>query len=842
MRFFTNTAWTVLSLMLLSLHASAALLGIDFGTEFTKAVLIAPNVPFDILLTSESKRKDISGLALSFDNTDPENVQIQRHFGTHALSTCLKNPRACMLYPKMLLGVGSRAQVVDEYLSKFNGVPLGLQTQRDAVVIMASTFTDTYSDTFLIEEVAAMIMLDIKNRANTYWKERSPETADEVTEAVISVPRFFNEAARVAITDAAELAGLKVVALVDDGLAIALDYAQKKADDDFKLNETEYHLIFDMGAGSTKLSLFSFTNNAGKIDIELENYAHSQEFNGQVFTKTVRNHLLTQFMTTNGLDLDTIANDSKAMHKLWQASEKAKLILSANTETNVSIESLHADIDFKGHITRDELEERLRQSVVAIDMLLQSVFRNHEEKKLNLKSVILAGGATRAPLVQETINKYFDNPELISKNVNADESVVFGTTLRGAQLRKLIKHEKLNVIDKPSASHTLKYHDESGNSGQIDVAGSDLTSGEKRVANITEFDSQFVDKFTLDIFQDNEFMTHSYNLSMPHRVNSTTCESPRYEITYGLTRHNVFIIHNVKVYCTSEGKTPKGTTMLSHTKVYGYEPMPSTMKKNSIRRLVNLEMQEQQRAVLAESKNTLEALLYELRYIVEELEANVNGEAVDEMNSVISTHLEWLDYDSDGATLTEVIERVEEVNLMKSKLEKWMKVSSRDLATANIIDEIEAFNNQKEEAAKKLAEIVANDEGLRKACDAFAVDFDKITEKLVYPTLDEVDTKIEGSRKYIDLVDKDEYNVARVEKLAEGLEAVDAVRAALEKVVADAEKVHDMKASVVRQRVLAAERTERAAKKSAEKEEAKTETTEESAEEIASDTPEHDEL
>lgn len=96
----------------------------------------------------------------------------------------------------------------------------------------------------------------IKQRALEHWKVASPETVGEIDEVVISVPRYFNEAQRIALSDAAEIAGLKVVALVDDGLAVALDYAQKKEFTEVK----KYHLVFDMGAGSIKINFFKGLN------------------------------------------------------------------------------------------------------------------------------------------------------------------------------------------------------------------------------------------------------------------------------------------------------------------------------------------------------------------------------------------------------------------------------------------------------------------------------------------------------------------------------------------------------------------------------------------------------
>ncbi|TID30800.1 hypothetical protein CANINC_000716 [Pichia inconspicua] len=826
----------ILSLFSLIFAAQAALLGIDFGTEFTKAILVAPNVPFDILLTSESKRKDVSGLALSFDNKGENNVEVHRMFGTHALSTCIKTPQSCLLYPKSLLGIGSKSEQINDYLSKFPNTGVGLQNGRDAASIVVFNKDHTYNDTFLIEEVAAMIFMEIKNRALEYWEERSPETVGTIDEVAISVPRYFNEAARIAITDAAELAGLKVVTLVDDGLAIALDYAQKR--NDFKLNEREYHLIFDCGAGATKLSLVSFTNvDDVKVNIEMENYAFSEQFNGQLITKAVRNIILTQFAEKNNIDTNEIINDAKAMQKLWQAADKAKLILSANQDTKVNIESVYQNIDFRGVITREELEQILSPSLTAISYLIDSVFVGHEDIKKNIDSVILAGGSIRVPAVQQELIKYFGSENVLSKNVNADESVVFGTTLRGAQILKLTRKNQFNVIDRSPYHYGLFYKTDDGSkSGKIEVPAGLMTS-EKHVANLTNFEGEFLPKFSVDVFLNNDVLSHQYNFTMPHRVNRTTCESPFYEMSYGLTRHNAFIIHNVKIHCTYN-ETTKATSLLSHSKLQGFEPMPAMMKKTSIQRLTSLEMQEVQRHKLAESKNQLEAKLYELRYVVEEYENVFADELVDELNKVISENLEWLDYDSDDATLPEVVKRVENVKSLMKDVRKYTQVATPELAKINIVDAYETLLQKKDEVQKKIEEVVSEKEMIMKAqCEAFKIDYTEIDSKFSWPNVN-VDSQLQQIQELSDLAlsteNNDEFKKL-VPELSKALDIINETEKALTASLDDVERVYQLKSALVRQKVLAAEKAARRAA------EASTETTSTTTADEDADV-EHDEL
>lgn len=825
----------VLSLCSIIFTAQAALLGIDFGTEFTKAILVAPNVPFDILLTSESKRKDVSGLALNFDVKGEDDIEVQRMFGTHALSNCIKTPQSCLLYPKSLLGIGSKTEQINDYLSKLPGTAIGLQSGRDAASIVVSSKDNKYNDTFLVEEVAAMIFMEIKNRALDYWKERSPETVGIIDEVAISVPRYFNEAARIAISDAAEIAGLKVVTLVDDGLAIALDYAQKR--NDFNLNEREYHLIFDCGAGATKLSLVSFTNVEDvKINIEIENYAFSEQFNGQLITKAVRNILLTKFAEQNQLNTQDVINDSKAMQKLWQTAEKTKLILSANTDTKVNIESVYDNIDFRGAITREELEQTLSSSLLAIPYLLDNVFTGYEDIKGKIDSVILAGGSIRVPAVQQELIKYFGSENVLSKNVNADESVVFGTTLRGAQILKLTRKNQFNVIDRSPYSYGIYYKSEDeSKSGKIEVPAG-LMTAEKQTANLTEFEGEFFTKFSVDVLLNDEVLSHQYNFTIPHRVNQTTCESPLYEISYGLTRHNAFIIHNAKIHCTYNGTT-KATSLLSHSKLHGFEPMPAMMKKTSIQRLNSIEMQEIHRHKLADSKNSLEAKLYELRYIVEEYENVFDSDLVDELNKVISENLEWLDYESEDAELHEVVKKVDDVNKLMENVRKYSQVATPELAKTNIIEPYEELLQRKDDVQKQIEEVISEKEMLMRAqCEAFGVEFNEINTKFAWPHLD-IDSQLQQIQELSELAvstkNADEFKKL-IPEISKGLEIIKDVEKMLAASLVDVEKVYQSKSALVRQKVLAAEK---AAKKAAAAEATTTTTTTEDETQV-----EHDEL
>lgn len=745
----------VLSFCLSILSVNCALLGIDFGTEYTKAILVAPGVPFDILLTSESKRKDVSGLAIEFD-TSKETPDVHRKFGTHALSTCIKSPQSCMLYLKPLLGLGSADEGMYEYSGKFPGVGLGIQNGRDAATVVTGSKDGSFNDTFLLEEVVAMTFLEIKNRALEYWKERSPDTFGTIEEVVISVPRYFNDASRIAITDAAELAGMKVISLVDDGLATALDYAQKR--NDFKQNEKEYHLIFDSGAGSTKASLVSFTNINDTVYVELENYAYSDKFNGELFTIMVRAIILEQFSEQSGVQIADILYDAKVMQKLWQVSEKTKLILSANTETTVNIESLYNDIDFKGYVTREELESRMEISLSAIPNMLSSVFNGFDVKQ-KLNSVILSGGSIRVPIVQQYLVDFFGTDELISKTVNADESVVFGTTLYGAQLLKLTRKKNFKVIDHSPVGYNIYYKTPDNQiKGSVEVP-SGLPSNEKLSFNISDFENQFVPEVNINIFQNNKILTHQLNFTMPKKFNETTCEGGKLEYTmnYGFSKSHVFNVNSIKVQCyplvnDTISETARIGTMQHVSKYFGFEPMPPSMKAKSINRLNLFEKRDSERQLISDTRNQLESKLYEIRYALEEYEQVLPSSFFEETSANITETLEWLDYESDDATIGDIRDKLQGAEEVESNINKYINVSTYESAYENVYLPYDNLLAQKEKVIGQIEEILAKEETMKKECEKYNLDCDKFLSKLYgskYPNMEEMFTKVDDELQQI---------------------------------------------------------------------------------------------
>ncbi|ODV87409.1 hypothetical protein CANARDRAFT_5945 [[Candida] arabinofermentans NRRL YB-2248] len=661
----------------LLLHVLGALLSIDYGQEFTKAVLVAPGVPFDIILTADTKRKDMSGLAIT--TVPGSKDEVQRNFGSHALSSCVRNPSSCLLHLKSIIGksVGSTEAV--KYLSTHPSVDLvESKNSRNSIAFKVA------GTTYPVEELLAMTFEETKARAEQHWDISTGSKSSLVTDVVITVPSFFTQSQRLAIKDAAEIAGLNVVALVDDGLAVALNYASTR-----EFNETkQYHLIYDMGAGSTKATLVSLSSINGTLQVENEGYGYDETLGGHLFTESIKDILEAKFLSEHkNVKMSKLSSNGRAMNRLWQAADKAKLVLSANSETKVSIESFYDDIDFKTVVTREEFEEYIGSNIHRFTKPLIDAIGDFDLK--NISSVILAGGSTRVPIVQKHLVTYLGSEDMISKNVNADEAHVLGATLRGLALSGMFRTKQMNIIEHSLSSYEIKYFEEGNQKkpSQDVVVPKGSTSINNRTA-IELKDLKSIKGFEVELFEDGQSFK-SFSFQSPKGLNESSCPGGvNYSANFELSESRIFDLKSVSVLCYPEPKEPvkgeeveevkpKRTVLNAKPKYTFYRPMGTATKQTSINRLRDLTKHDKERQLHEETINKLEASLYDLRAYLEDEEVVANGppSLISAAQALLTEYLDWLDYDASSATTKEVQEKYDEVRVHRIKIETYVNLS-----------------------------------------------------------------------------------------------------------------------------------------------------------------------
>ena len=266
------------------------------------------------------------------------------------------------------------------------------------------------------EEVSSMVLTKMKETAEAYLGEK-------VTDAVITVPAYFNDAQRSATKDAGRIAGLNVLRIINEPTAAALAYGLDK-----NLKGEKNVLIFDLGGGTFDVSIL--TIDEGSL-FEVRSTAGDTHLGGEDFDNRMVNHFVAEFKRKNG-GRDVSANP-RALRRLRTACERAKRTLSSSTEAQIEIDALLDGIDFYSRITRARFEELcadlFRQCLDPVSKALNDA----KMDKSQIHDIVLVGGSTRIPKVQRLLQDYFHGKEL-NRSINPDEAVAYGAAVQAAVL------------------------------------------------------------------------------------------------------------------------------------------------------------------------------------------------------------------------------------------------------------------------------------------------------------------------------------------------------------------------------------------------------------------------
>lgn len=269
------------------------------------------------------------------------------------------------------------------------------------------------------QEISARILMKLKRDAEAYL-------GDTVTEAVITVPAYFNDAQRQATKEAGEIAGLKVLRIVNEPTAAALAYGLDKGDKEQTI------LVFDLGGGTFDVSLLEIGD--GVVEVKATN--GDNNLGGDDWDQAVVDYLVKTFQSKNGIDL---AKDKMAMQRVREAAEKAKIELSASASTSINLPYITVDAE-KNPLFLDETLTRAQFQAMTADLLertkkpFQAVLKDADIPIADIDHVVLVGGSTRMPAVVDLVRELTGGKEP-NKGVNPDEVVAVGAALQAGVLK-----------------------------------------------------------------------------------------------------------------------------------------------------------------------------------------------------------------------------------------------------------------------------------------------------------------------------------------------------------------------------------------------------------------------
>jgi len=387
-------------------------IGIDLGTTYS-CVGVWQNDRVEIIANDQGNRTTPSYVA--FNSTE-------RLIGDSAKNQAAMNPTNTIFDAKRLIGRKFSDPTVqsDMKLWPFKVIP----GQAGKPTIQAEHKGEVKE--FSAEEISSMVLIKMKETAEAYLGR-------VVTDAVITVPAYFNDAQRQATKDAGAIAGLNVLRIINEPTAAAIAYGL-----DQKGKKEKTVLIFDLGGGTFDVSILSIEDGI----FEVKATAGNVHLGGEDFDNRLVDFCVEEIKRKFKKD---ITDSHKALRRLRTACERAKRTLSASSQAQIEIDSLYEGLDYNTAITRAKFEDLNMDYFKKCMDPVEQVLKDSKISKGQVDEVVLVGGSTRIPKIQEMLSEYFNGKEL-NRSINPDEAVAYGAAVQAAILSGNNKSEKLDSL------------------------------------------------------------------------------------------------------------------------------------------------------------------------------------------------------------------------------------------------------------------------------------------------------------------------------------------------------------------------------------------------------------